>query len=355
MSNIRKVASEADVSVATVSRVLNNSGAVREDVRHRVLGVASRLGYGGGRRTMTNYIALAYTGRVSLASPYDVAVLDGMAQGADESGFDLAIVRLQADRRPGESPSQLLLRKGVRGAIIRTTADTRGTCLELARAQYPCIAIGDRFPDDPVNCIYSESQTTSYQAVEHLIALGHRRIAITISHIPDTDHNERLAGYKQALQDHGIEVDPKLILPVWALRPLGAQVMRNLMSTCDRPTAIFICDPLVAVGAINQAHEMGVKIPQDLSIIGFDDANERAGIYPKMSAICQDARQLGYEAMQALSQQILEDPAVSVRKSIPTWLELHDTTGQPPAERVRVLPDGSRVTDTPPADLTTSK
>jgi DNA-binding LacI/PurR family transcriptional regulator len=185
--------------------------------------------------------------------------------------------------------------------------------------------------------------------VEHLISLGHRRIAAVLSHIPDHDHNERLAGYQSALQDNGIEVDPKLIHRVWALRPNGAQVVRTLMSLPDRPTALFIADPPVAVGAINQAHEMGVKIPEDLSIIGFDDADMRENVYPKMSAICQDARQLGYESMIALTQMLLDRTGGPVRKILPTWLELHGTTGQPPAHCTRVLPDGTRMAAVAPA------
>src|SRR3954464_10300565 len=128
VATIRTVASEADVSIATVSRVLNNTGAVSEDVRERVLQAAGRPRYGGARRTTTNYIALAYTGPSSLASPYDIAVLDGMADAAEAAGFDLAITQIKQDRRPTESASQLLARKGIRGAILRTTAETRNVC-----------------------------------------------------------------------------------------------------------------------------------------------------------------------------------------------------------------------------------
>jgi DNA-binding LacI/PurR family transcriptional regulator len=352
VATIRTVASEAEVSIATVSRVLNNTGVVSEDVRHRVLEVAGRLGYSGQRRAVTNYVALAYTGRSSLGSPYDVAVLEGMSKAVDEAGLDLAVTRLQADRRPGESAGQLLQRKGIRGAIVRTTSDTRHVCSELAAEGFPSIVVGDCFKDEPsVSYVYADSRPSSYQAVEHLISLGHRRIAIAISHVPDNDHHDRLFGYEQALKDHGIEVDPKLVHRVWAMRPNGAQVIRTLMSLPDRPTAIFIADPLVAVGAMNQAHEMGVRIPDDVSIVGFDDTDTRNNVYPKMSAICQDARQLGYEAMSALVQQLLADDTAAaagpVRKALPTWLELHGTVGQPPAERMRVLPDGSRMKDVP--------
>jgi len=348
VATIRTVASEADVSIATVSRVLNNSGAVSDDIRERVLQAASRLRYGAAKRTVTNYMALAYTGPSSLASPYDIAILDGMGEAAEAAGFDIVITQIKQDGRPAETAAQFLERKGIRGAVLRTTADTRNICTDLTKDGFPSIVVGDCFKDDPqVNYICADSRPTSHQVVEHLISVGHRRIAIVISHILDHDHQDRLLGYEQALKDHNIQIDPKLIHSVSARRPDGAQVIRTLMSQRDRPTAIFIADPLVAVGAINQAHEMNVKIPDDVSIIGFDDTDTRNNVYPKMSAICQDAHQLGYEAAKALAQMLLENSATPVRVAYPTWMELHGTVGQPPAAAIRVLPDGSRLTQGP--------
>lgn len=344
MATIRAVASEADVSIATVSRVLNNNGTVSPNIRERVLEAANRLRYGGARRTISNYIALAYTGRSSLASPYDVAILEGMGKAIAETDFDLVILPINEDRRPSESAAHFMARKGIRAAVLRTTADTRNTCIELAKDRFPSIVVGDCFTDHPeISFVCADSRPSSHQAVEHLISLGHRRIAIVISHVPDHDHQDRLAAYEQALGEHNIEIDPKLIHRVWAMRPNGAQVIRSLMSMRDRPTAIFIADPLVAVGAINQAHEMGVKIPDDVSIVGFDDADTRNNVYPKMSAVCQDAKQLGYEAAKALAQGVVENAMPPLRMACPTWMELHGTVGQPPISAERVLPDGSRL------------
>jgi LacI family repressor for deo operon, udp, cdd, tsx, nupC, and nupG len=343
VSTLRRVASEADVSIATVSRVFNSSGVVSDDARQRVLEAASKLGYNGLRRQVGNYLALAYTGRSSVDSPYDVAILNGMFAAADEDSFDLSLIRLQLDRKQGESYSQLLQRKCVRAVVLRTNAETRDVCRELAREGFPSIVVGDCFKDEPINYLYCDSRPTSCQAVEHLISLGHRRIAIAVSHIADNDHNDRLAGYERALKNHQIEADPKLIYRVWAKRPNGAQVIRHLMSIPDRPTAIYIADPLVAVGAINQAHEMGVKIPHDVSIVGFDDTDSRSNVFPTMSAVCQDTRQLGYEAVKALAKLLEDDSTGPVQRTLPTWLELHQTTGCMPVDPMRVLPDGSRV------------
>jgi len=346
VSTIRAVAEEADVSIATVSRVLNNTGPVSQDVRERVLEVAGRLRYGAARRTMTNYIALAYTGPSSISSPYDSAILDGVSEAAGAAGFDIVITQIKPDRRTNETLGQMLVRKEIRGALLRTTNETRQVCTELAKEGFPSIVVGDCFNDEPeVSYIYADSRPTSYQAVEHLISLGHRRIAAVINQVADHDHLDRLFGYEQALKDHGMEIDPKLEHRVVAHRPDGAQVIRTLMSLPSRPTAIFIADPLVAVGAINQAHELGIKIPDDLSIVGFDDTDTRHNVYPKMSAICQDAHQLGFEAAKALTQRLISESDEPVRAAYPTWMEMHGTVGRPPAVAMRVLPDGTRIGD----------
>jgi DNA-binding LacI/PurR family transcriptional regulator len=343
MATIRMVAERAAVSTATVSRVLNKAVGVSDEVRQRVMGAAEELGYATARGAPIDFVGLVYTGRGSIGSPFDTAVLMGATAAAEEAGVSVVVMRLEADRRPGETAEQLLQRKGIRAAILRTHADTRSVCTELAERRYPSVVVADRFDDDVTSFVYADSRASSYQAVEHLISSGHRRIAIAVSHVPDHDHAERLAGYEHALKDYGIELDPKLIYRVWAMRPNGEQVMKNLLSLPDRPTALFITDPMVAVGAINHAHAMGVRIPDDVSIIGFDDTDVRNNVYPRMSAICQDARQLGYEAMIGLTRQLLVDPSMPVRKILPTWLELHRTTGQPPVSRTRVMPDGTRI------------
>jgi DNA-binding LacI/PurR family transcriptional regulator len=347
---IREVARAADVSVATVSRVLNNTATVSPGVRDRVLEVAGRMRYGAagaGARALSSHMALVYTGPSSLSSPYDVAILDGMSQAAEAAGLDLLITREGQGRRPNETATQFLTRKGIRGAVLRTTSDTRHLCVELAKEGFPSVVVGERFDDGgdeaDVSFIYADSRPTSYQAVEHLISIGHRRIAVVLNQVADNDHQDRLGAYEQALREHGIEVDPRLVVRVGAQRPNGAQVIRTLMSLRDRPTAIFIADPPIAVGAINQAHEMGVRIPDDVSIIGFDDADTRNDVYPALSAICQDAHRLGYEAARALSQRLQGHADEPVRAVHPTWLELHGTVGTPPDVAARVLPDGSRI------------
>ena len=354
MATIRDVAKSAGVSIATVSRVVNNTSKVGGDVRERVLEAVNRCGYVAnvGRRP-TSFIALAYTGPSSLGSPYDAALFEGMSDAMGETDYDLVVLNLQRDKAASESFSQFFFRKGVRGVILRTTSRTRSICQRIADEGFPVVVVGDRFEGRPIGCVGGESRTTSHQAVEHLLGLGHRRIAIAMNAVRDSDHLDRFEGYRQALADYGIELDQRLVFRLPASRPDGSQVIRKMMSMPDPPTAVFITDPAVAVGAINQSHRMGVRIPEELSVVGFDDTDIRHIVYPTMTAICQDARQLGYEAFTAMAQ-LLEDRngATPPQRMFATWLEIHDTTGRPPTDRIRILPDGSRVVESRSSDST---
>lgn len=346
MPSIRSVAKEAGVSIATVSRVLNSHASVGSDIRTRVLHAANRLGYISniGKR-VTTYLAFAYTGPASFSSQYDALLIAGISQAMDESGFDLAILNPQRDKKPAETYSQYFMRKGVRGVILRTTVSTRGVCHTIAEEGFPSVVAGSRLDHPGTNFVYGDSLPTSKQATEHLISLGHKRIGITLGLVEDSDHADRLEGYRQALIQNGIEPDPNLIYRVPAHRPDGAQLLKRILGSPIPPTALYITDPNVVVGAINQAHRLGVKIPDDLSIIGMNDGDNAGDAHSQLTAVCQDTIQIGYEASSALKRIIDSGPdgREPVQMAMPTWLEVHESSGPPPAEPFRVLPDGTRV------------
>jgi DNA-binding LacI/PurR family transcriptional regulator len=334
MANVRQIAKRAGVSITTVSRVLNNHPRVSIDARDRVLAATNATGYVPtvGRKSSTN-IAFAYTGESSLGSPFDAALMQGMVRGMEEYAYDLMVLDVRRARLAHETYSQMFLRRGVRAAVLRTTAQTRHVCQAIADEGFPAIVIGDRFGDDEPNVSFvdCESRTPSREAVEHLIGLGHRRIAIAINIVDDSDHADRLAGWRDALAEHGIEPDDKLVIRAPAWRGGGVQVMRRLATMVDPPTAVYLTDPLTAVGAVNEARKMGVRIPEDLSVVAFDDAEVRFGLSPEMTAVCQDAAALGGEAFAALHRMVdAADGVPVIRRRLRAWLEIHDSTAPAP-------------------------
>jgi DNA-binding LacI/PurR family transcriptional regulator len=313
---------------------LNNHPQVSESVRRRVLAASNQAGYDldAGRRA-TN-IALVYTGEVSIGSTFDAALTAGISRAMEQERFDLLMLDAHRARVGSESFTQMFMRKGIRGAILRTTLAVHGVCKTIAEEGFPAVVVGDRFDAPGINYIYCDSRDASRDAVQHLIGLGHKRIAVCINVIDDTDHADRLAGYRQALEDHDIEFDSRLLLRVPATRDGGVQAIRRLLTMPDKPSAVFLTDPITAVGATSEARKIGLKIPDDLSIVGFDDSDVRYGLYPALTAVCQDAEALGREAFSALKtllnrqkSTVREASPTPIRKALRTWLEVHESTG----------------------------
>jgi LacI family transcriptional regulator len=137
-----------------------------------------------------------------------------------------------------------------------------------------------------------------------------------------------MASWREALEAHGLIPDERLILRTPAERQGGAQLLRRIAAMSDPPTAVYIADPLAAVGCIIEAQRTGMRIPGDLSIVGFDDSDVGAIVYPQMTAVRQDAAAIGREAFDALHTMFKSgEPAPPVRKALNTWLEVHDSTG----------------------------
>jgi len=332
MSSVRIIAREAGVSIATVSRVLNNHPRVSQGVRDKVLAAANEKRYVSqvSKRSTAN-IALLYTGELSLGSPFDAQLMFGMSSGLEEYDYDLMVLDAKRSMQPGETHSQMLMRKGVRGLVLRTTLATRSVCLAIADEGFPAVVIGDRFEHEGVRFVYSDSREPSREAIEHLVALGHTRIGICLNTVDDSDHADRLRGYRQAVEESGLTWDRKLIIRTPANRPGGAQLIRRIAAMTDRPTALFITDPETSAGAFKEARAAGLDIPGDLSIVGFDDGDARFDVFPEMSAVCQDTAALGREALAAL-HEVIESGSVTtvpVRKSLRAWFEVHRSTAPP--------------------------
>lgn len=344
MSSVRAIAKRLNVSIATVSRALNNHPEINPETSAKILKAANEIGYFSsvGRRITTNI------GFVSSSDAdfyeYDALLLAGIRRGLSQHKFDVTIISLERDKTESESYTQFFLRKGVRGVIVQTLARNRHIPPAIAAEGFPMVVVADRFEDSPsISYISYHSGEGSLRAVEHLIHLGHKRIALAMHVERDSDHADRYEAYKQALVSNGIDPDPDLVVPVIADINGGISAMNRLMSLPNPPTAIYFTDPLTTVGAMRRAYAMGLRIPDDISIIGFDDSDMRFRVYPPLTAVCQNATNLGMEAGLWLTQKLLGMNDEPMRKVATTFFEVNQTTGLPPRKRVRILPDGTRI------------
>lgn len=338
MPSIRDVAREAGVSIATVSRVLNGHTTVKPELRSRVLEVAGARDYAPsvGKRKAER-IALLYLGEFFIGCTYDAACVEGMARAMRRSTYDLTLLDIRRDRDPGESLKQFFARKGVAGAVVRSTAEYRQELEAMAEQGTPLVVLGDHFDSSSLRFIYANSRNASREAIEHLVSLGHERIAFVGCERDDGDHNDRMTVHREVLEEVGIyrQSDIHRVPPY---RMDGAPLVRRILSKTDRPTALFIADPLVAVGVINEAHRLGARIPEDLSVVGFDDTDTRNTMYPQLSAVCQDSALLGEAAFDTVQALINGEAAIHEgAKPQEAWFEIHGTTAPPPLEVKRFL------------------
>lgn len=341
MASVRKIASEAGVSPATVSRILNNDPDVDQGTRERVLKIANRLGYSPriGRRVKTIVgIALPSDPPRDLGS-FDGAIVAGAHRGCRDEGFNLAIVDLVTEKKPNEAYTQLFSRLGIRGIILRRLPSLDAILNELAEESYPHILLADRSSDDRVSWVDTDSATPSREAVTHLIELGHRRIVLGRYSRGGSNTVDRYNGYMAAHEAAGIEVDPRLVIDCGDELADGARAVDLAMSLPNPPTAFYMTHSMSSVGALCRLQERGLRVPEDISLVGLDDCVSRLITYPKMTAVRQDAYDMAYRAARWLVRT-LEAPTEPLHEVITGIFEVNQTTSLSPETPVRVLPDG---------------
>ncbi len=362
MATVRDIARSVGVSPATVSRSLNQTGVVSKDLRDQVLAEAKRLGYRAPRkrsrrlapRTRHGLVGMLFFNASSGApfSGYDAIVWGGVTRAAISLKYGVTVVDPQS-RRSGESFTAFAERIGVDGFIVRVDEGSRNRCVQIAEEGVPHVVIADRFEDDHgVNFVYCNSYDASYAAVEHLIHLGHRRIGVGHNPVLDTDHHDRLRAYRQVLEDNGVDYDPHLVIPAAVDLRGGASAFNRLMSLPEPPTAMFFTDPQMTVTALRRSLEVGIRVPEELSIVGVDDEQLREMTFPVYTAVCQQAEQLGFEAGRWLCRQLgstssdatgIGTDGPMLRREVDAVLEVNQTTAPPPSKPGRLSPAGQRL------------
>lgn len=345
MSSVRQIANELGISVATVSRAINHHEGVSPTTRKRVLQAAEQAGYrpSTGRKP-TNVIGLVYPADPvkSDMGDFEAALLSGILRGVYEKKHDLTFISAARDKSQDESYTQFFHRKGVRAILLRSLGD-HTLVTRIAAERFPILLVADRSEDPRINYIDSISSGTSRKAVEYLLGLGHTRIGLAIHNMLDTDHLDRQNGYMEALKNAGIEIDEDLIVRAEANTAGGEMMLTRLLELENPPTAIFFTNPMSTVGALHKCLRLGIKVPRDLSIIGFDDSVTRYQTYPRYTAVCQDAVSLGIEAARWItraSESILDEAYREVR---PTDFEVLESTSYVTESPVRIDHNGQLV------------
>ncbi len=337
-NSVRSLARRTGVSATTVSRVLRGHVDVAEGTRRKVLAAAQSAGLDAPVAVApttpdAGWIGLVYTGGyLSAESAYDARLLAGVRRGLGNARFGVAILHLDDGPDTPRRYTEYFRQRGLVGALIRTNDQTRGVCLDIARAGVPCIVLAERFTaEEGVPFACCDSGPPSRAAVTHLLHQRHRRVALITARMPDRDHQDRIDGYQAAHRAAGLPVDPGLTLQVRPRPADAAAAIRQLLALPEPPTAVFVTDPEPALGVMCELARLGVRVPEQFSLVGFDDDAVRRTIHPTMSAVCQDAAELGFEAAQRLNRLLLNQPQRELSLRLQATFEINDSTGPAPA------------------------
>lgn len=301
-TTLSQVAAQAGVSKGTVSKVLNGRPDVGEDTRERVRAAVADLGYTGSaaRRPRTAIVLVFDT----LESNYSLQVMAGAVDACGRAEADLMLSTLpsleQGDVPPfSEDWFARCGRTGETAVIAVTTPLTAEQVAAAAHAQVPLVAI------DPVNSlpstvpsIGSTNWAGGHEATTHLLGLGHRRIGHLSGAGGSVPARERLAGYRSALEDARVPHDPGLVTGGGFSYEAGFAGAQELLELEDPPTALFAASDEAALGAFEAARQAGLRVPEDLSVVGFDDTLLARWASPKLTTVRQPLHAMGEMAVE---------------------------------------------------------
>jgi LacI family transcriptional regulator len=315
---LRDVARRADVSPATVSRVLNGYSHVRPHLQARVLQTVSRLGYRpdqvarslARRETQTLGLIVA-----DITNPFYAETARAVIEKVRDRGYH--VILCNTDNRPSihEEYIEVLQQRRVDGMILGAVLLRDPLVEALIEAGYPCIMYNRRLRSGRGSYIVLDNVRGSYELTGHLIRLGHRRIGF-LSGLPDMSvTTDRLRGYKKALRNAGIAVEPGLIRPAAFQEGVAETVAGELLKGRGRPTAIVAANDLMALGVMQTAEEMGLQVPQDLALVGFDGIGIARHRRIELTTMAQPTAEIGRLVAEAILE-IIRDPGRFAREPL---------------------------------------
>lgn len=330
MANIRQVAKRAGVSVATVSRVINHSEAVSPKTREKVLGVMEEMNYtpNGIARSLafnrTSTIALLIP---NILNPLYPQVAKGVEDVAHQKGYNVLLCNTEEDREKEKAYIEMLLEKRVDGLILISSLLEEKDIDKIKKQNTNLVMIGSGTENIDANIVFTDYLMGAYQATNHLIDIGYKKIAHITGPLKRAESKEKLEGYKKALKEADHEILQSYIIEGDNEIEGGYLAAKKLLQLDDSPQAIFVANDLMAIGAIDAIKTSGYKIPEDIAIVGFDNIRMASLVEPKLTTISQPVYKMGSIASRLLfdnienngeedfKQKIFLQPKLKVRKS----------------------------------------
>ncbi|MDI3522674.1 MAG: LacI family transcriptional regulator [Bacillota bacterium] len=269
---IKEIAAAAGVSPSTVSRALGNKGYVKSETMERIRAAAAALGYRPNAlarslvRKKSNTIGLIIP---EIENPFYSEIISGVERVATKRGYSIILVSGYSET--GEAEVKTLLERQVDGIIHGGAYTTNTTIFRLKAEGFPVVLLGRRLPGVETDCVIVNDRLAAYQLTNHFIKLGHRRLGYIFGKDESTGSSEKFAGFRQALADAGIELEPQLVEKGNLQFEGGYRAAQKLLALSPRPTALIAGNDFMALGARQYVCEIGLRIPADVALGGFDD------------------------------------------------------------------------------------
>ncbi|HSI60458.1 MAG TPA: substrate-binding domain-containing protein [Ideonella sp.] len=332
MITIKDVAQHAGVSVTTVSHVVNGTRFVSAEARERVQLAIQALNYvpsALARSLKSNRTQTVGVMIPNNSNPYFAEIIRGIEDACYTAGFNVILCNSDDDPHKQATYVRLLSEKQVDGLIVLSSGSDAGLLQSLRSATMPLVLVDREIEGLEADLVEVNHESGGLLATEHLLQLGHRRIACIAGPADLSSARERVQGYRRALRQAGLALDDRLLRNADFTSAGGYQAMASLLAgpAAGWPSAVFACNDLMAIGALCAIATQSLRMPQDVSVIGFDDIALATYSNPPLTTIAQPKHQTGELAARLLLQRLVEPGRPPQREILQPSLRLRRSTG----------------------------
>ncbi len=303
MATVRDVAKLAGVAPITVSRVVNNTGYISDKTRTRVDAAIQQLGYVPNtlarslRSRQTNILALVLT---DITNPFWTTVARGVEDAASDAGFNLILCNTDESGTEEDKYLRLLLEKHVDGMLFVPARNSVEPVHFIQKQNVPVVVLDRRLPSLIADVVRSDSEGGAHQLIQLLLSIGHRRISVLSGPRGISTADDRVAGYLRAMHDAGLSEDNFQVLYNQYTVAGGYEMAKSILSHTPYPTAFFAANNFIAIGAFKALQEVGLRVPGDIALVGFDDFPVMLMVDPFFTVAAQRPYEMGHKATERL-------------------------------------------------------
>jgi DNA-binding LacI/PurR family transcriptional regulator len=330
--SIKDIARAANVSHSTVSRALRNSPLVNPETADRIRRIAAERNFrlsAVGRSLATGRTYSIGVIVPTIADPYVAGVVSGVEEVLNARGYSVVLASSMSDPDREMKAVQTFEERRVDGLLLTGSRAGASYSALLAELKMPIVVINSQQPGDAAYSVLVDHTGASRAAVRFLIQLGHRRIAYVADRTGDQINAARQDGYRQILEESGIPVRPELVVNASSGPEGGMLAADQLLELADPPTAIFCYDDMTAVGVLASCRRHGLRVPEDLSVVGFDDVLMASYTHPPLTTVRQPMRLIGRLAAETLLN-LLSGSKIDANRRLTCELIVRESTAPPP-------------------------